>query len=648
MTKNDKNTSAGNGSKRHIVVSSITSVILLAVILVAVNYISGIVHFRADMTGEKLFTLSDGTRSMLGKLADRAKLKFYFSSSLANVPFAYKLYGKKVEELLGEYVNLGRAMIELESNDPQPDTDVEEWAVKYGLAQASLPTGEKFYLGMVVIVADKEEVVPFFNLDREEFLEYDITRAILQATATSKSVVGVMSSLSIVGTQAMPFQMPNVEKTEDWLFLKELKKSFDVRKVETDVSEIPSDLSLLMVIHPRDLPESAVYAIDQYVLRGGRAIVMVDPSCKADDQGNAGNPYFAMMNKSSDVPALFKAWGIDYDKTRMAADINMATRVKAGNEGVVDYPIWLTLGNDAMVKDSVISSKLGTMMLVEAGALSKVSGSEFEFIPALSTSESGNLVGTDKLMSSPADLRRELPSTGSRKTLAALVRGEFPSAFQAPPEIKAEEKETDDQKKAREIRMEALRKVHLAKAEKPVTVMIIADTDFLQDDYCVKAINFFGSLLLQPLNDNLAFISNAVDFLGGSEDLITVRSRGKFTRSFTTVEAIEREAQKRWQEEEKALTAKLEEIQKRINDLQVKKKGGERLILSAEQRDEIATARRQKTETMTCRREIRKLLRQDIERLGSVVTFVNLLCMPFVVAVIGIVVYLRQNRKRGI
>lgn len=648
MTNTDKQNHAGNGSKRHIVASSITSVILLGVILVAVNYISGFVFFRADMTEEKLFTLSDGTKNMLGKLADKAKLKFYFSKSMANVPFAYKLYGKKVEELLDEYVTLGKGMIELESSDPQPDTDTEEWAVKYGLAQASLPTGEKFYLGLVVIVADKEEVVPFFNLDREEFLEYDVTRAIVQATATSKSVVGIMSPLPVVGTQAMPFQMPNAEKTEDWLFLKELRKSFDVRKVETDVTEIPADISLLMVIHPKELPDSAAYAIDQYILRGGRAIVMVDPSCKSDDQGNAQNPYFAMMNKSSDLPALFKAWGIDYDKTKMAADPNMATRVNAGREGVVDYPIWLTLGPDAMVKDSVISAKLGTMMMVEAGAVSKASGSEHEFIPIVRTSDSGNLVGTDKLMSSPADLRRELPSTGSPVTLAALVRGTFSSAFQAPPEAKPAENETDDQKKARESKTESLKKSHLAKAGKPVTVMVITDTDFLQDDYCVKAINFFGSILLQPLNDNLAFISNSVDFLGGSEDLISVRSRGKFTRTFTTVESIEREAQKRWQEEEKTLTTKLEEIQAKINQLQAKKKDGERLILSAEQRGEIDNARKEKSVTMKRRREIRKLLRQDIERLGTAVTFVNLLVMPFLIAVVGIVVYLRQNRKRGI
>lgn len=642
MTANDKPTASHSAAG--LFASSLGSILLLAVILVAINYISGIAWLRADMTAEKLFTLSDGTRSMLGRLKDKTRLKFYFSKSLANVPFGYKLYGKRIEEFLGEYVTNSRGMVELEVLDPQPDTDVEEWAVKYGLAQAGLPTGEKFYLGMVAIVADKEEVIPFFTVEREEFLEYDITRAIVQASARDKSIVGVLSPLPVVGS-GMPF--PGMQQTQDWLFLKELRKNFEVRKVETTADEINSEISLLLVIHPKDLPESTLYAIDQFVLKGGRAIVLVDPACMADNQAGQNNPYMAMMQRSSDLNKLFKAWGVDYNRSKLAADMNLATRVNAGPAGLIDHPLWLSLNGEAFNRESAVTAKLNSMLMVNAGALSKASDSQYEFVPLLTTRDSASLVDTHQLLTQPDELVRSLPTTGNRQTLAALVRGTFTSAFAEPPKLPPAENESEDAKKQREAAHEALRKKHVAKAEKTGSVLVIADADLLNNDYCVRAINFFGNTLLQPLNDNLAFISNCVDLLAGSEDLIAVRSRGKFARTFSRVEEIERAAQKRWQEEEKALTARLEEIQQRINKLQSQKKDGERLILSAEQREEIERARAEQSETMRRRREIRKLLRQDIESLGTRVTFVNLLLMPLLVAFVGAYVYMRQNNRRG-
>ncbi len=627
-------------------VASFTSVLLLGVILVLVNYIAGFAVLKADLTAEKLFTLSEGTKSALSKLNDKVRLKFYFSQSMGNVPFPYKLYGKRVEEFLGEYVANSRGMLELEVLDPQPDTDVEEWAVKYGLAAPGLPTGERFYFGLVALAADKEEVIQFFALDREEFLEYDITRAIVQAAAGRKANIGIISALPVVRTDNMPFAMPR-QGNDDWLFVRELRKNFNVRQIPADADVIDADIDLLLVIHPRGFSENTFYAIDQFVLKGGRAIVMADPACLADKDANPQNPYMAMMSSGSDAAALFKAWGVQYSGGNLVADNALATQLNMGQQGLVNHPLWLSLKGDSFNRESMISAKLNTMLLVNTGSLSKAADSKFEFTSLLQTSEGGAEVEKFKVMSSPDDVRRELPATGSRKTLAALVRGEFPSAFAQPPAEKAPENETEDAKKAREARFEEKKKQHVAKAVKSVSVMVIADADFLQNDYSVRAINFFGSTLLQPINDNLAFISNCVDLLAGSSDLIAVRSRNRSTRTFTRVEEIEREAQKKWQEEEITLTRKLEEIQSRINQLQSQKKDGERLILSAEQRDEVNRARKEQSETMRRRREIRKLLRQDIESLGIRVTFVNLLLMPILIMLIGTYIYFRQNTRRS-
>ncbi|MEW6711064.1 MAG: Gldg family protein [Candidatus Riflebacteria bacterium] len=627
-------------------VASFTSVLLLGVILVLVNYIAGLAVFKADLTAEKLFTLSEGTKSALSKLNDKVRLKFYFSRSMGNVPFPYKLYGKRVEEFLGEYVANSRGMLELEVLDPQPDTDVEEWAVKYGLAAPGLPTGERFYFGLVALAADKEEVIQFFALDREEFLEYDITRAIVQAAAGRKANIGIISALPVVRTDNMPFAMPQ-QGNDDWLFVRELRKNFNVRQIPAAADVIDADIDLLLVIHPRGFSENAFYAIDQFVLKGGRAIVMADPTCLADKDANPQNPYMAMMSSGSDAAALFKAWGVQYSGGNLVADNALATQLNMGQQGLVNHPLWLSLKGDSFNRESMISAKLNMMLLVNTGSLSKAADSKYEFTSLLQTSEGGAEVEKFKVMSSPDDVRRELPATGSRKTLAALVRGEFDSAFAQPPAEKAPENETEDAKKAREARFEEKKKQHVAKAVKSVSVMVIADADFLQNDYSVRAINFFGSTLLQPINDNLAFISNCVDLLAGSSDLIAVRSRNRSTRTFTRVEEIEREAQKKWQEEEITLTRKLEEIQSRINQLQSQKKDGERLILSAEQRDEVSRARKEQSETMRRRREIRKLLRQDIESLGIKVTFVNLLLMPILIMLIGTYIYFRQNTRRS-
>lgn len=629
------------------IASSFTSLLLLAVILVTVNYISGVMFLRADLTAEKLFTLSEGTRSVLGKIVDKPKLKFYFSRSLANVPFLYKQYGKRVEEFLGEYVASSKGMLELEVLDPQPDSDVEEWAVKYGLAAAGLPTGEKFYLGMVVTAADKEEVIPFFAIDREEFLEYDITRAIVQVSAGKKPTIGILSPLPIVRADGMPFMQPQPGMTDDWLFVKELRKNFQVRQVPETATAIDADIDLLMLIHPKNLSEATAYAVDQFVLKGGRAIVAVDPACLADNQQQAGNPYMAMMNMSSDIPALLKAWGVEYRSNKLIADVSMATRLNMGPQGVVDHPLWLSLKPESFNREAAVSGKLNSMLMVNAGVLAKAADSRFEFTSLLQTSETGNEVDNVKLMASPDEIRLGLPTSGARKTLAALVRGEFTSAFAAPPAQPAPEGETEEAKKIREAQFEELKKKHLAKAAAPVSVMVIADVDLLQNDYSVRAVSFFGSMLLQPLNDNLAFVANSVDLLAGSSDLIAVRSRNRSNRTFTRVEEIERDAQKKWQEEEITLTRKLEEIQLRINQLQSQKKDGERLILSAEQRGEVDRARTEQSETMRRRREIRKLLRQDIESLGVKITFFNLLFIPLLVMIIGSTVYFRQNTRRS-
>ncbi|MGM0600894.1 MAG: Gldg family protein [Candidatus Rifleibacteriota bacterium] len=626
--------------------ASLTSIVLLAVILIAVNYIGSFAVLKADLTEENLFTLSEGTESLLKDLKGKVKLKFYFSKSSDEVPFAYKLYGKRIEEFLEEYIEKSKGKLELEVLDPEPDTDTEVWAVKYGLAAASLPTGQKFYLGLVALSEGREEVIPFFSIDREPFLEYDISQVIVQASVAKKPKIGILSTLPVMSENNMPMAMQQQEQ-KDWLFIRELKKNYEVASVDQNSANISSDIDLLLVIHPKNLGETTRYAIDQFVLKGGRAIVMVDPACMADTQSDSSNPFAGRMPGSSNLNKLFKAWGVEYNPGNIVADLNLATRLNMGRNGMVNHPLWLSLKEGCFSNDSVASAKLQNMLLPAAGYLSKAENSEHDFIELLHTTDSGNKVSKFKVMTAPDEIVRGLGKEGKKKTLAAIVRGKFQSAFQTPPMPQAKKDESEQDKKMREAKHERLKKNHASVAKKEAAVMIIADADFLQNDYSVRATNFFGSTLLQPINDNLAFIANCSDLLAGSSDLIAVRSRNMANRTFTKVEEIERAAQEKWKEEEVTLTQRLQEIQNRINKLQMQKKGGERLILSAEQRKEIEKARKEKSETLQRRREIRKLLRQDIERLGLKVTFVNMVLMPLLVMIAGAVVYFRKNSRRS-
>lgn len=629
------------------ITSSITSVVLLGIILISINFISGFAYFRMDLTEDKIFTLSEGTKNILSNLEDDVLIKFYFSESSADAPFPYKLYGQRIKEMLGEYVSHSDQRINLQVSDPRPDTDDEAGAVRHGLTPVPLGPGENFYLGMVAIVANNEETIPFFSLDRERFLEYDLTRAISQVSATTRPVIGIMSSLPVMG-QNIPMQMhQGPRNSQDWLFVQELKSAYEVKKVNTETDQIPEEISLLMVIHPRNFSESAVYAIDQYILNGGRAIIMVDPASNAQQQNDQSNPFMAMMNRSSNLPKLFQAWGVDYDSNRVVGDMALATRVNMGHQGGLQtLPAWLSAQNDSMSQTSVISAKINSMLMVEAGALSKAANSEHEFIPLIQTSENAALLHTQSLMSPPGELVKQMPTSGSTKTLAAIVRGRFSSAFSEPPSIESED-EQDEERIAAESRRAQLVQRHIQTAQQSVSVMIIADTDFLIDDFCARVINFFGNAMLQPLNDNLAFISNATDFFAGSQDLIAVRSRGQALRPFTRVQQIEQQAQRKWQEEERELTRRLEQIQRRINELQASREDGERTILTPEQRQEILRARKEQSDTMERRRQIRKLLREDIENLGLKVTFINLLTMPLIVTLIGAIVYVKQNKRRA-
>lgn len=611
--------------KKNVFFESLSSLGILLVILVLINVVADRFSAKLDITEEKLFSLSSGTKNILQGIEGELNIKYYFSANSESAPLNVKAYGKRVKELLEEYVYHSKGRIKLELIDPKPDTEEEEWASKDGIAQIPLPSGEMFYMGAVVRPGGQS--VKMFDPRRESFLEYDISEMILRSVNPGKKTIGILSSIPVVGSQ-MQFQIPGQPAPKkDWGFVKQLKNVYNVKEIKTDSVEIPNDVDLLITMHPKGLSEATQYAIDQFVMNGGRLVVLVDPSAQADE---GRGPV-----KSSNLDRLFKTWKIKYNSNVLVADMNNATKVGTPSGMPVDYPIWLNLDKEAMATDNVAVSDLDSVMMIEAGSLESTKESSIAFLPLIQSSAEAMILPVNDIdRSDPfAVIKKIVPGT-TRKTIAAMYSGEFESAFSKAPEKGADSA--------------AYSKPHKARVSEASNVLVVADTDFLQNRYSMEEMRL-GNLVLgvRPLNDNLNFMLNSVEFMLGNNDLISVRSRGKFSKPFERVVQLQKEAQLRYKSKEEELTQSLKRVQQEINKIQDHQIKGNKVILSRDQIARIQEFKEEELEIKRERRDVRRKLREDIESLGQKLTFINVFLIPILVGIFGAYRIVSINSRRG-
>jgi ABC-type uncharacterized transport system involved in gliding motility auxiliary subunit len=617
---------------------------LLLVIIGAVNLIVANLRMRVDLTAEKLYTLSNGSRAVLGKLENDVTLKFYFSASSSEMPMGLKTYANQVQDLLKEYEIAGKGRIILEAYDPKPDSDAEEWAQRYGIEPQQVnPFGQPVYFGLAAVSGDQEQVIPGFNPRTEATLEYDITRLVTRAAWPEKPVLGVLSSLSVLGSPQNPMMMMQRRQQQDqgWTAFRELRKDYTVREVSADTEEIDADIKTLIVVHPKDLSDKALFAIDQFVLRGGRLIACVDPFSVADMQASGQqNPMMMQMGGGQAGPStlgkLFDAWGIVFDTSKVVADLAAATKLNAGQGRVEDNPAFLSLGTGNVAKDDLLTAQLTQVMLPFAGALSANTPKEISFTPLLTTSkDDACLVDQMNAQFGMSAMRAQLKPDGVQRTLAARLQGTFKTAFPYGLGTNGVAN-TEASTNAAPNQL----------TSGTGTVMVFADSDFLNDPFCVQVQNTFFGTIVQPLNDNLTLFGNTVEQFAGREELIGVRSRGQFSRPFVKVDELEVKAMKRWQAEEERLEQALQETQRRLTELQQKKTGNERLILSREQQAELEQFRKTQAETRKQLKEVRKNLNREIESLGLTLKVVNIALLPLLVIGFGLFRGAKRRKSR--
>ena len=608
--------------------------VLLVAVIGAVELILSSLPFRADLTAEKLYTLSKGSKAVLGKLEEDVTLKFYFSASSADMPMGLKTYANQVQDLLKEYERAGKGHLILEAYDPKPDSDAEEWAQRYGIEpQNANPFGQPVYFGLVAVCGDREETLARFSPRTESTLEYDVTRCITRVAWPERPVVGVMTSLQgVLGEDQNPMMMMQQRQRPNpgWAAFSELKKDYDVRAVATDVDKIDDDIKTLVVLHAKDLSEKTLFAIDQFVIKGGRLIACVDPFSIMDIMSSRQqqNPMMMQMggNGPSTLGKLFDTWGITFDTSKVVADGAAATRL-GGNNGQAELnPAFLSLGKDNMEKSSLLVAQLTQVMFPFAGSLSfgKTEGLEFE---PLIVSSKDNACMADAMGLQFGGPIRVNPDNVQR-TMAARLSGTFKTAFPKGPDYK-------------EGSTNAVPKVV---ASGKGTVLIFADSDFLADQFCVQTINTIFGVMAQPMNDNLSLFSNAIEQFAGREELIGVRSRGPSNRPFAKVDALEAKALAKFQHKQSELEAALQETQQRLSALQKQKSGNDRLLLSKEQQEEILQFRKMQAKTRRQLKDVRKELTADIDSLGITLKVVNILLVPALVIAFGIVHGIRRRR----
>jgi ABC-type uncharacterized transport system involved in gliding motility auxiliary subunit len=626
----------------------IAGLLVLLAILIAANVIIGGLRVRKDFTQERLYTLSDGTRSVLKKLDHNVTLKFFFSSSAPEVPGPLKTFAQQVEDLLHEYQLAGRGRIVVEKYDPKPDSDAEEWANRYGVEGQSMgPGGPNLYLGLVAVAGENQSALPVIDPRTEELLEYNITRMIHRVSAGKKPVVGIMSPLPVLGSQAMPYMMPGQPRPQPqqpWAAFQDLEQDYDVRSIPTTVDSILPDLDALVLIHPKDLSDRTLFAIDQFVLRGGRLLAFVDPFCGMDNESGEPNPAgYTMPNRSSNLNKLFTTWGITYDPAKIVADMDAATMLRGQGNRVVRSPLYLTLRAANISRRDAMTAPLDSLLMPMAGAFTGDGAAGITVTPLVMTSDRSDLTEAMMAQMNPEMVMRNLKSGLKKMALAVRLEGTFKTAFpQGQPAGEPPPSPDPTQPPPAPANTNAS---HLAQSTTTGHVILVGDVDMLGDEFTVQSLDFLGYTARQPINDNINFLANAVEQLSGSADLIGIRCRGRSARPFTRVLALERDAQQRWLEEERGIEEKLQTTQQRMSELQQQKDEKQRFILSPEQAKEVERFRKEVADYRQQLKQVRRNLREGIENLGVTVKVINILLMPALVSVAGVSFALIRRRR---
>jgi len=632
-------------SQRNISTSSLLLLTLafVAAIIVSNQLFSG---WRIDLTENRLYTLSDGTERILENLDEPINLYFYYSDKASQDVPTIRSYANRVREMLNEFRRAADGNINLNVIDPLPFSEDEDRAAQFGLQGIGLAgSPDPVYMGLAGTDSiDNEEVIPFFQPDKEQFLEYDIAKLVSTLANPQRKVIGLISGAPMSGD----FDPQTQQMLPAWVIYEQVQQLFEVRSLGTEIDAIDDEVGMLWIVQPKNLSNSMLYAIDQFILKGGNAMIFVDPLAEADPappiQGMpSGMP---PQGQSSDLPTLFAAWGLQFSPNDVVADAQRALSVSAGSGGrPVRHPGLLGLTEAEFNSDDIITADLNTINVGLAGHFSVAEGGAARIEPLLRTSSASGILASSRFsfLPDPSALLNGFVPDGEAYVIAARVSGALPSAFpDGPP---ATEVTTEDDSEAVEP-VEPDATGHVAQAADSVNLIVVADVDILSDRFWVQQQNFFGQRISNAFASNGTFVVNALESLLGSAELIGVRSRATFSRPFTRVEELRVKAEAQYRETEQRLQSELTETERRLGELQTSREDTGNVLMTPEQQAEIGRFIDRRSEIRKDLRAVQRDLDKNIEQLGTVLKIINTALVPVLLTIFVLIAGWRRNRRQ--
>ena len=609
--------------------------VLLVILFVTLTILSSVFlkGMRFDLTENKLYTLSDGTRNILKNMDEPVNLYLYFSEDVSRELPQFRSYARWAGEMLEEFANYSGGRLVLHRVNPIPFSPEEDQAAQYGLQGVPVGTaGDMLYFGLVGTNSlDGLQVMPFLQPEKEKFLEYDLAKIVSSLSHPTRRKVGLISALDM----QPGFDPATQSMREAWVIYQQFSQLFELEDIPVDADVLPDDLELLVLVHPKDLSENMLYQIDQYVLSGGRALVFMDPMAESDLGGDPNDP-MARMNAagSSTLGSLLDAWGVGFDTDQVIGDYAYALQVSIGQgQPPIRHLGILSVKTDGINNTDAATADLNSVNLSSTGWLVPLEEAGTVFEPLVESSENAAPIEAVRLrfLSNPQDLARNFQPTGDKFTLAARITGQVKTAFAQPPEGSPIPG-------------------HLAESGgSGISVVVFADTDVLTDRLWVQKQNFLGQIITNSFADNGTLVVNLADQLLGSTDLIGIRARASTNRQFDRVQALKLSAEARFRDTEERLQAELEETERTLTEMQSARQDGELTVLTAQQQDEVQRFVDRKLQIRAELRQVQHDLSREIEALGMRLKFINIVLVPVLIVIAALVFgqMRRRRRERG-
>ncbi len=626
---------------------SVIGVIAVLTIIIGINLLGGIFKVRSDLTENRLYTLSNGTKKILNKLDTDVVIRFYFSKDNASVPVPLRTYAQEVQDLLEEYQQFSHGRIKVVKLDPKPDSDAEDSANLDGIEGQEVNLTDKVYLGIAVSCLDAKATIPYLSPDRQTLLEYDLSRAISSVANPKKVAIGVISALPVTGHQAAPMMMQQRQQpTPPWMFLTELKETYAVRDIPMTTDKIDEDISVLVVIHPQGISDQAQYAIDQFLLRGGKMVALLDPYSFV--QAQTAGPYGGAAGYDSTLAKLLPAWGIQFSETKVLSDPVFATQVQREND-VQSDPTILSVTREGINKQDALGAAINDLLLPFAGVFTgKPADGLKEDVLIKSTNQAG-LVDAAILQAGSDAARRESKSDNTSYPIAIRLSGKFKTAFpNGKPEPKSSPNPSKGSKPESSPSASPTPKTErLQEGRTDAVVILVGDSDFAYDAIAGRTQQVLAQTVFIPSNGNLNFIQSSVEQLAGDSDLIGIRSRSSGNRPFVVVKKMEAAAQQKFQSKIDELEENLSQTRQKLASLQTGKQTDQKTLLSPEQQAEIKKFQENEATVNQELKQVRKNLRQEIDSLQNTLKWIDIAGMAAIVTLVGLALAFVKGRKRA-